>query len=274
MYQKPTVPRSIGGVLDDTLQLYKAAFSSCLLTTVIVSLLIIGLGLYKLAQVPVAQTGSPVLQIFAQLAATSPGYQLASILVGLVQLLLTGMLVVIITAISKGEAADFGEAFRIASRRYPALLGASILAGLAAVVGFVLLVIPGIYVLNRLQLFMVPLVTESKGPGESLSTSWRLVGGHWWRTASLVFVMVVMVYILGLVLIAIVGAIAVAIVGAPANILQGFDKFGVLGVVSGAVVSLFTRPLMIAVLVAMYQDLLLRKGGGDLEARIGALSKG
>jgi hypothetical protein len=86
--------------------------------------------------------------------------------------------------------------------------------------------------------------------------------------------MVVMVYILGLVLIALVTAIAVAIVGAPANVLQGFDKFGVLGVVSDAVVSLFTRPLMIAVIVAMYQDLLLRKGGGDLEARIGALPKG
>ena len=38
MYQKPAVPRSIGGVLDDSLQLYKASLPSCWLPALLVSL--------------------------------------------------------------------------------------------------------------------------------------------------------------------------------------------------------------------------------------------
>jgi hypothetical protein len=274
MYQKPTVPRSIGGVLDDTLQLYKAALPNCWVTMVIMSLLGVALGLYKVDQVPVVQSGTLVQQLLAQLVATSPGYQLASIVVGLAQFLLYGMLVAIITAVSNGTAAPFGDSFRLALRRFPTLFGAAIIAGICAGLGFILLIIPGIYVLNRMQLFIIPAVTEAAGPGESVGKSWRLVGGNWWRTASLVFVMVVMVYILSLVLIAIVGSIAVAIAGAPTSVAQGIGKFAVVGVLATAVVNIFTKPLMVAVLVAMYQDLLLRKGGGDLEARLGALPKG
>ena len=42
----------------------------------------------------------------------------------------------------------------------------------------------------------------------------------------------------------------------------------------GAFVRIFTMPLLVAVYVALYQDLMLRKGGADLEARMGALPKG
>jgi hypothetical protein len=184
------------------------------------------------------------------------------------------MLVVIIAAVSRGEDPEFGASFRIALRRFPAALGAAIIAGIAAGVGFILLIIPGIYVLNRLQLSVVPAVIESRGPGESVGISWNLVGGNWWRTASLAFVMVVMVYILGLALIFLVGSAGVLVVGAPRTIAQGISKFAVVGAVATAVVTIFTRPLMVAVLVAMYEDLQLRKGGGDLEARLGALPKG
>jgi hypothetical protein len=274
MYQRPTVPRTIGGVLDDTFQLYKASFSSCVVTVVIMSLLSIALGLYKLEQIPVAQAGTSFQQIMLQMAATSPGYQLASIVIGLVQFLLYGLLVVIIVAVSNGQTPALGESFRIALRRFPALFGAGLLAAIAAGVGFILLFIPGIYILNRMQLFIVPVIAESKGPGESVGTSWRLVGGHWWRTASLVFVMVIMVYILGLLLVGIVSGVAVAIVGAPTSLAQGIGKFGVLGVLAAAIVSIFTKPLMVAVLVTIYQDLQLRKDGGDLAARLGALPKG
>jgi hypothetical protein len=274
MYQKPTVPRPIGGVLDDTLQLYKASFSRCWLPMLLMSLASLGLGLYKLQTMPAVAAGSGLQALLAQYVATTPGYQAASLVVSLFVFLMYCMLVGIIAAVSRGEDPKFGASFRIALRRFPSALGAAIIAGIAAGVGFILLIIPGIYVLNRLQLSVVPAVSESRGPGESVGISWNLVGGNWWRTASLAFVMVVMVYILGLALIFLVGSAGVLVVGAPTSVAQGFSKFAVVGAVATAVVTIFTRPLMVAVLVAMYEDLQLRKGGGDLEARLGALPKG
>src|SRR5665213_3567584 len=273
MYQRPSVPRSIGGVLDDTLQLYKASFSRCWLAMLLMSLASLVLGLYKLQTMPAVVAGSGLMGLLTQYAATTPGYQVASIVVSLFVFLMYCMLVVIIAAVSRGEDPEFGASFRIALRRFPSALGAAIIAAIAAGVGFVLLIIPGIYVLNRLQLSVVPAVSESRGPGESVGISWDLVRGHWWRTASLAFVMVVMVYILSLVLIFLVGSAGVLVLGAPTTVAQGFSKFAVFGVVATAIVTIFTRPLMVAVLVAMYEDLQLRKGGGDLEARLGALPK-
>jgi hypothetical protein len=46
----------------------------------------------------------------------------------------------------------------------------------------------------------------------------------------------------------------------------------IVGVVTGAT-KVITSPLIGAMLVAVYRDLQLRKGGGDLEARLGALRK-
>jgi hypothetical protein len=274
MYQKPTVPRPIGGVLDDTLQLYKASFSKCWLTMVLMSLASMLLGLYKLHDMPAVAAGSGMQALLAQYVATTPGYQVASIVVWLFVYLMYCMLVVIIAAVAKGEDPEFGPSFGTALRRYPSALGAAIITGIAAVIGFILLIIPGIYVLNRLQLAIVPAVSDSRGPGESVGISWNLVAGNWWRTASLAFVMVIMVYVLSLVLILLVGSAAVMVAGAPSTMAQGLSKFAVVGVVTTAIVTIFTRPLMVAVLVAMYQDLQLRKGGGDLEARLGALPKG
>src|SRR5580692_9245616 len=158
MYQKPTVPRSIGGVLDDTFQLYKASFSRCWPPVLLMSLAGMGLGIYKVQEMPAVAAGGGIQQLLAQYTASTPAYQATSLLVSLIQLLVYGMLVLIITKVSRGEDPTFGESFATALRRLPAMIGAGFLYGLAAGVGFILLIIPGIYVLNRLQLFMVPLV--------------------------------------------------------------------------------------------------------------------
>ena len=118
------------------------------------------------------------------------------------------MLVVNIVAVSRGEIPAFGASLAKATRRAPALLVASIVFGICLMVGFILLLIPGFYVWNRLQLYMVPLVDESQGPFKSLGSSWRAVGGNWWRTAVVVFVMFVILIVLEIILGALAGFIA------------------------------------------------------------------
>ncbi len=274
MYQRPTVPRSIGGVLDDTFQLYKASFSSCWLPMVLVGLIGAASGFYRFSNVTPVAPGAGLRDLLLQFQATPPGYQAVSLLVLLLDLVLYAVLILNIVAVSRGETPSFGASLGTALRRTPALIGAVLVFAIAVFVGLVLLIVPGIYVLNRLQLFMVPLVTGPEGPGTSLSTSWRLVGGHWWRTAILVFVMLAILYVLDLALVALAAAIVAVFHGGASGLVQSAGSFVMGSIVVSAIVGIFTTPLFVTVFVTVYQDLLLRKGGGDLEARLGALPKG
>jgi hypothetical protein len=123
-------------------------------------------------------------------------------------------------------------------------------------------------------LYMVPLVADKEGPLRSIATSWRLVGGNWWRTSTMLFVMGIIVYVLTIFVIAITGAIGVMITGIPTGAGQALGTIGVIGALTGGAVRIVSAPLMCALFVSIYQDLVLRKGGGDLEARLGALPKG
>jgi hypothetical protein len=274
MYQKPTVPRSIGGVLDDTFQLYKASFSSCWLPMVIIGLIGAASSFYRFSNVSPVAPGAGLRDLLLQFQATPRGYQAVNLLVMVLDLVLYAVLIVNIVAVSRGERPAFAASLATALRRAPALILATIIFLIAFIVGLVLLIVPGVYVWNRLQLFVVPLVTGPEGPGTSLSTSWRLVGGHWWRTATLIFVMLAILYVLDLALVAVAAAIAAAVHGGVSNLVQSAGSFVLGSIVVSAIVGIFTTPLLVTVFVTVYQDLLLRKGGGDLEARLGALPKG
>jgi hypothetical protein len=277
MYQKPTVPRSIGGVLDDILQLYRATLASCLLPALLASLVMAALSYVVVASMPLTATPAGMADLLGMYRSVLGTYGIWYLVVIAVTLVLYGMLIAIIAGAAQGQMPSFGAALAQGARRAPALLGASILFILALTVGFILLIIPGFYVWNRLQLYMVPLVSAPQGPAQSLGTSWRLVGGNWWRTAIVVFVIFVILLVLELVLGALAGILAVAmgggatLSGSPALLAA---RVSLISLLIGAVVRIFTTPLLFAALVAIYQDLLVRKGGGDLEARLGALPRG
>jgi hypothetical protein len=275
MYQKPSVPRSIGGVLDDTLQLYKASFASCWLPALLTAL-VSGIFSYFVLAVPLT-TGlpqaNPLLAALDRYKDLGPGYNLGNIAVSVVTLFLSGVMIANIAAVSRGETPAFGSALALALRRLLAMIGATILFGLVVGLGFVLLLIPGIYIAVRLQLFLVALIVESQGPSASLGTSWRLVGGNWWRALTVVSVLFVILLVLELLLGAVTGIVGVFIGGRPTDAVHMIARVSLATLAIGALVRVFTAPLICAVGVALYQDLLLRKGGGDLEARLGALPR-
>jgi hypothetical protein len=274
MYQKPTVPRSIGGVLDDTFQLYKASFSRCWQPMLILALIGVAIGFYRFSNVPPVAPGASLRDLLLQFQVVPRGYQAVNLLVMIVDLVLYSVLLLNIVAVSHGDTPSLGASFSQALRRAPALIVATIIFCIAVVVGLILLLVPGIYLLNRLQLYMVPLVSESQGPVQSLGTSWNLVGGHWWRTGTLLFVMFAIMYVLNLALVALAGAVVAVAGGGASTLVQGAGAFVFGSIIVSAIVSIFTTPLLVAVFVAVYQDLVLRKGGADLEARLGALPKG
>jgi hypothetical protein len=277
MYRRPSVPRSIGGVLDDTFQLYKASFSSCWQPALLVSLVTAVLSYAVVAAMPLTAASVPSTELFARYRLMFTTFGIWYVVVLAITAVFYAMLIVNIESVSRGETPAFGASLAKSLRRAPALFLATVIFAIALTVGFILLIIPGFYVWNRLQLYLVPVVAEPQGPGESLATSWRLVGGNWWRTATVVFVMFVILLVLQMVLGALAGIIALftggtaGLAGNPAAIA---GRVSLISLLVGGVVRIFTLPLIFAAFVALYQDLVLRKGGGDLEARLGALPKG
>lgn len=278
MYHKPTVPQSIGGVLDDSLQLYKASLPSCWIPTLLVTLIAAALSYLIIQAMPVTAAPLALTDLMSRYSLMLGQFGILYLVVIILSLVFYGMLVINISAVSRGEVPTFGASLAKAARRAPALFVASLVFAIAIAIGFILLLIPGFYIWNRLQLYIVPLIDESQGPFTSLGSSWRAVSGNWWRTAIVVFVMFVLVIVLEMVIALVAGLFAgigtatgSARIGSPADLVSRVQMVTLL---IGSVVRIFTIPLIFAVFVALYRDLLLRKGGADLEARLGALPKG
>jgi hypothetical protein len=310
MYQKPTAPRSIGGVLDDTFQLYKASFSRCFVPALLAGIVVGVLAVYQVSRQlgGLPTTGNPAdMQAYlVRNASNGVSSGLFSLLSILIDLVFYSIMVYIIAAVARGEPRSLGESLSPSLRRVPANLGATIVLAIIAFVCIVLVLVPMfiamagsvahatlpqilartgpavllclvlslpvIYILLRMALYMVPLVADSQGPLRSLAMSWRVVGSNWWRTFTLICVMAIIVYVLTILVLGIAGTVGVMIAGVPKGV-RVISAAAEVGAVVGGVLRIFTGPLFAALLVSIYRDLQLRKGGGDLEARLGALPR-
>ena len=72
----------------------------------------------------------------------------------------------------------------------------------------------------------------------------------------------------------VLGTVLATLAGSGASFGRGAGTFVLGSMILTAILGIFTTPLLVAVFVTVYQDLVLRKEGGDLEARLGALPKG
>jgi uncharacterized membrane protein len=66
---------------------------------------------------------------------------------------------------------------------------ASIVVGIVAMLGFILLIIPGIIFSVRLQLYGWAIVDRELGPFNSISESWEITRGAFWKLIGLWFVL-------------------------------------------------------------------------------------
>ena len=77
----------------------------------------------------------------------------------------------------KPEFADLYKQYRLILNYF---LG-SLLCGLAVVAGFILFIIPGIYLGIKLQFFGYFIVDKKMGPVEALKASWAITKGSFWN---------------------------------------------------------------------------------------------
>lgn len=266
-YELPSAPLSIGGVLDNAIRLYRHAIRGCWVLGLIYTGLLGGLSIFSLLLLPQpdAMGRADPKQVLALL--TSPvtlGGFLLAILVGTV---FYGALVKAVCVLARGETPlSVGEAIAAGLRRLPGMLLGIVISCVSIMVGFIALIIPGIYLFGKLQLWMVAMFMDDLSAMESLKTSWRLTRKRWWRGTVIVMVALILLYVFALALGLVSGAIALF---SHLSITQRMILNQTFSVVANAIVF----PLVIAVFVVMYHDFKLRSEGGDLAVRVGALGK-
>jgi hypothetical protein len=271
-YELPSAPLSIGGVLDNALRLYRYVIGRCWPVALIYSVVAGAFGvIWELTTAQVAVPGADRLQVLpvAQVLRLmlSPLVIGGFLLVIVISMVFYGALVKSESVLARGDAPlSLGEAVAVGLRRMPGVLLGTLIFLLAIGVGFVLLIIPGIYLFGKLQLWSVSMFTEDASALDALKISWRLTRKRWWRGTAILSVAAILIYVFALAF----GLVAAAI-GALVHL--GLTDRLIVNQIFSIASNVIVLPMMVAINLAMYYDFKLRGEGGDLAARVGSLGK-
>lgn len=195
VYERPNDPSSIGGVLTDSVKLYRASIVSLILPVFLLELIIVEMRSYFFA------AGGWHLDV---------GHWPGSIAVYAASAYMYGFIIAHVHSVASGSS-GIRPSLGIALRRLPPMLVVPLVYGFAVLIapmlffalhtsldrldilswiyllpslkGLMLLsIIPAVFVAVALFAILLLPVTEGRGPFESLDRSHSLVRRHWWKT--------------------------------------------------------------------------------------------
>ena len=290
MYAIPTEPRSIGGVLDDGLRLWREAFGKTWALAML-GRVVVALPIVLLADTAIDPTRLSVIQkISMMMGGQAPGHAAIFYLLLLASYVFHIAVLWRVAGVALNQETSIGGSLKKGLVLMPRLLlfyiffmiGAVILGVVAiipsvilnlvfkssrmATAAIVLIIVAGsVYLVVRVFLAYIALVVDDKPAFESLRLSWNLTRGHWWRTTAIFTVVFVIAIVLS----------------AAMYLLSGIfiATWGMTSIVTIAAVQLISvlvyallGSLYPAVLYAAFQDLKLRREGSDLVGRVNALA--
>lgn len=261
-YQRPTAPRTIGGVLDDAITLYRRSIGKVWPLTLAAAVVVAVPAIFMRLQLAGVQTQGPQAALAAM---QSPTYWLSYLAIMLIYIVVYGALLLALDGYARGGTLAVGDALQGGLKLLPRMLVVSILFMIIVMVGMVLFIIPGIYLWGIFQLAFVALVVEQSGAFDSFGISRRLIKGHWWRSVTIIGVAFIIVLVFSLI-VGLANGVTVALFG-----IGSWAAVAVQTILGGAL-NIVLIPLFPCFLLAMYYDLKLRHEGGDLSARVDALA--
>jgi len=260
-------PLSLGEILDRSFSLYRQNFLLFLgiaaipqLFVLVLNLAQVFLGLSK----NTVQPGRP-----AAVPAVPPAAVPALFVIGLLgavvylvaYLLSQGATVSAVAEIYLGRTTTIGEALRKARGELGVLFGVTMLNGLVTVLGFIALIIPGVYLICRLLIAVPAAMIENLGPRDSLERSFALTKGSAGRSFMIIFVYFVILMALMFSLGIAIGIASAATRGNP----QLVPLWAMLTAVSQSVVTAVVTPILLISVSVFYFDLRVRKEAFDLQ---------
>jgi hypothetical protein len=160
-----------------------------------------------------------------------------------------------------GRATGWRHSLQFAADRVGPLAWLAIISGILLAIGYILLIIPGIFLTVSWIVAVPVLMFEGSGAFAALRRSYDLVRGRWWATfGALVLVIVALVGI------SIVLGALFAGVGSSSHV----SLILVLGGISRIIAALVTYPIVAAVSAVIYIDLRVRKEHVDPHQLTGA----
>lgn len=264
---QPTQPQGVGGVLDTAFQLFKSSFAAVWPISLLLALVnVLPLG-YLIVAGPKLDLGSFGGNPFAMYE--NPMTLIISLVCGVLSMWVLSALLLKQRAIGTDQELSTGDAFQKSLPRVVPVVIASISFGIAVVLGLLLLLVPGVILAVSLFLYMVVLLFDDKSAFESLSGSHKLVWGNWWRTCAVLTLLSILMFVI-LFTLGFVGALVLPFAGFAVS--DAFMIAMVIQAITNVAFYIFLGPFGSAALIALYWDLKLRKEGGDLAARVNALS--
>jgi len=239
-------PRGVGEILSHAFQIYRMHWRNliALVAVVVIPLSIVQVVLTDVVIGDTFETSemrNGELVVDGSLGAAI----LASLVVAVVSVLMWTVLTGAITRAAAGtflgRDMDIGESYRFGVARIWSIILVGLLMGLAIAAGFILLVIPGFFVLTRLTCAIPALVIEDRRGTDALSRSWNLVAGFGWPVFGTIIV-------------------AGLLTGLVSSILTSpFQDNTVARIVGQSIASTITMPYTALVGILIYLDLRVRK---------------
>jgi hypothetical protein len=205
-------PRELGELISVALRLYSRNFSLFFTPAVVVVapyvLIVDGIWGRQLADGADAHgpRGAASLSIALSLLVAQP--------------LITAINVRIVQAMGEGRVPALGEAVRAALRVFLPVVVVVALFSLGVGLGFLLLIVPGVYLLVRWYFGPQAVVADGLRGAAALERSAEIVQGQWWSTAGRLIAISLVGLVVGLIVGGILGAIGEA-VGSPALYVAG-----------------------------------------------------
>lgn len=242
----------LGRVIERTF----GAIGAHALPLLLMSLVFVGLPQAALAwgQAQWLETGSDVVT-------AGVGVWLTSLVVGVVcNVIMQGVVTHTVIADLQNRKAPLGESLGVAMKSFWVLLGVGIVAGLAMMLGLILLVVPGILIFLVWLLAGPVVVAEGAGVGRALQRSRDLTRNHRWWLLLLTVVYFVISWILGII---------ISIAAMTATGFQAGVGLSVVTLVIAPASQAISTLLWASIIAATYVELrTVKEGGGQTIASI------
>lgn len=247
-----TEPVSIAKVLDSSIKLYVASFRKLLGFFAVLAVLYIAMGLLTATfqPNPTAPPGAALMFLTENMSLLL-GFV---VVFGFLSFVLYAAIVYRLDNVANEREDSFVEAVTVGFRAFPSMFWAVFLYMIAIIVGFLLLIVPGLILTISLMFYLYFIVIDGYRGYAALKASHALVWGHWWRTSA-IFTVPMVIWIAVMFTVGVVMALVAAGNQALVQIVTNL-------------ISVLVMPYFFALGYAQFHDLKLRKSGSDLASRL------